>query len=500
MFNDNYDEYNEEYEEYEERYPNEGFSKEIYFFGGSYKIRVIESLLTETGHSILSCVVEKTNFDVKRNKSLLDVYEYFENSFFLEFLVSILGNYGILELNKCKSLINIDEKSCCIYVTAHLSNNQMYCKIEDEVESDEQTTEIIHIGKTPIMRTHQNFYTTTQAIKYAIVKYNAFDNNYDWNSDGIDWYLVYRNLIEPYIISMMSCALKVNDIDHKNLSKYKNYMEFHVQYAIARQKTSFYCEIYLLPKSVLGHSLIYNMDNGRRIYIGVDNKFDLESNALSINSDIYRLCAGSQNLNLLPLNITNLKSTCDNGKQYIVLNEVPDENDNIMNRFILNINHFTYLSLDSVVYITPVRGFDPCPITLDNNYESILCFLSFLDPDNLVNSFISISDDKFVIGVVSFCTEKELPIDYMIHTVAETKDNSIIPWVFYERLEKVFGSINSKTEFALVPIRALPKYREFMVIGFNKESKEEETQSDIINKKEETDVSVKKKHKFFGLW
>lgn len=501
MYNGNYDEYDDEYDDYPDEYGYTpmGGPSELYFFGGSYKIRLIENMPTTNGDSIVSCVVEQTEFTRKPAKSLLDVYEYFDNSFFLEFLITLLVNYGVLQINKCKKLINVDEDTCCIYVTAHVSSNQMYCKIEDEIESDEQTTDIIHIGKLPFMRTHQNFYSVTQAIKYSIVKYNSFNDHHDWTSDSIDWFSVYRDLIEPYIISMMCGALKITGITNKNINEYKNYMEFHVQYMVTRQKSSLYCEIYILPKTVFGHTLLYNMYDGRKIYIGVQNKFD-DTKADSVTSDVYRICAGSQNLNLLPLNIQNLKLTYDNGSQFIVLDELPTKNDSIANAFILNMNQYTHIPLDYVIYIKALDEFAPFTLNVDNKYNLTTQFLSLVTPDQLVHSFIQLSKVTFVVGTISFYSDVDLPVDIMIKTTYETKEASMLPWGFYEAIQNTFGEINEKTKFVLVPIRALPKYREFMLIGINNETEKIETQSDIINKKEETDISNKKKHKFFKFW
>lgn len=499
MDEDMYNEYEEEEEDfgtglYSKRLMPGIPAEELYFFEGTYKLRTISYMFADQDEMHLSCVVEPTSTNVSKRMSLIDLYEYFEKTYLLEFLIVVIGNSGINNMTKCKKLINIDERSSRILVTAVLNQNQRYCGIEDEVESDLQTTDIIKLGKDSVMRTHQFFYSTTQAVKYSIVKYSAFSDSLDWTSDKVDWAIVYKSLIEPYILLMMRSALKVPDLDKPD--QYKEYMTFYVQYAIARTKSSFYCEIYILPKTVFGHSLVYNGENGRQILIGV--KTDNQEDYISINSDEFRLCAGTQNLNLLPLNILNLKSTIDNGNRYLVLDEVPMPYDTIMNRFILGMNQYSKLPIECITYFDMVPGIDPCIYNIYNKYESVFTYYGFVDSSEHKSIFIELISNIYVLGVATFALKNTIPYNELCSTSKESKDQSLLPLEFYEKLRKVYD-LKASTDFVLTPIRALPNYREYMVAIYISDSESNENHSDIINKKEETDAKPKKKSRFFKI-
>ena len=57
---------------------------------------------------------------------------------------------------------------------------------------------------------------------------------------------------------------------------------------------------------------------------------------------------------------------------------------------------------------------------------------------------------------------------------------------------------NVDTKYGIIPIRALPQYREYMLFAINPKSDTKESQSDIISKNESENNNPSKKEGFFS--
>ena len=78
----------------------------------------------------------------------------------------------------------------------------------------------------------------------------------------------------------------------------------------------------------------------------------------------------------------------------------------------------------------------------------------------------------------------------------DNPDGLYLPQGFYNSLSIKY-KLSKNTKFTLIPIRALPKYREFMVLAVNHDSKNSETQSDIIEKTKDNMIEKSPKKHFF---
>ena len=490
--------YDDNYEEYENDENNDidydQYHSHINFLNGEYKIEFLSELSINIDTTYCTFIVTRTGKELNSKKTLIDIFSLFEESFFLEFLMSVLTSKNI-NVGSIKKIISVTENSePCICISASFSSDQRYIHIEDEIETDELVTDTMMIGNMQTMRTHQYLYCTTQAAKCCIVKYDVMSNRkFDWYSDGIDWLQVYSQLIEPYIKFMISCALKCQ-VD--SVMQHSDYMTFHLLFAINRGGPSFYAEIYILPKTVLNHKIIYNSDNGREILIGCkNNKDDRE-----FTSDELRMCLGSQNLNLIPINNLNTKMTFDNAEPFIVSHELSTKDDLLINYFALSIDRYTKIPKEFCVYLNGLEGFDNVIMDLPINDKSVkagFLYLSLLSPTTKESSIIKITDEVLFCGVLTFMFENKIPNDVYNHTILNTDSNMFIPKVFFDRITMAY-KFNDDTKYGIIPIRALPQYREYMLFAINPKSDTKESQSDIISKNESENNNPSKKKGFFS--
>ena len=467
--------------------------KSLYFLGGDYKIELINELVTSADSSYCTFYVTKTNINGNSKKSLFDVFSIFEESFFLEFLVSLM-TYHVLNIGSLKKIISLAENhDPCICITGSFSANQKYLHCEDINESDECATDIFTMNENQVMRTHQYFYSPTQAAKYVILKYDIIHKGrHNWDSIGIDWYAMYKSLIEPYILFMMTNALKC-PVD--SIMQHKEYMTFNCQISSSKSGNSFYSEIYLLPSTVHGRKIIYNNEFGREILIGVDTEDENQ-----ITTDQYRVCMGSQNLNLLPINTLNLKHTIDGGKEFIVGNELSLEDDSLMNYFALVPDRYSSVPKEFTMYLKPINGIEPCKFNLqiaeNKAIESMFNFFAF-SGERAKYSVIELASDTRLYGVVTFALSEKIAPNMYSSTIIENNDYSFLPQMFYKIISENY-KLPDDTKFILLPIRALPQYREFMLISIIHDSNPDESQSDIISKSESENNNPSNKKGFFS--
>ena len=485
---DNYDEYNE-YDDLRSD-DNNPDQYQLIIFKGTYCIRLINDMQASNGNSEASFIVEPTGVDIKGMPTIFEVFESFDNTFLLEFLVTLLAD-GMLVIGSLKKLIQFDSNNNpAIYVTAKFSSEQKYLAVDDIVESDESATDMLMVGNTSVMRTHQYFYSTTQAVKWCVVKYDAYkDKNFSWYREELDWSLIYQDLVEPYIKIIIANALKTH-ID--TVHQYNDYIKFGVHYYISRLGSSFYMEIFALPLSVFHHKLIYSVDNGRQILLSILPDNMEEPDKYNLSSDLFRVCMGSQNLNFCPINCYHLRRTTDNGNMYVVVNEVPEPDDELINRFILGPAQYSTLPTEICVYLQYIPGFEPCPLDIKlsdgTTVQSMFTYFGFSQVPTEQIAAMNTSTNTMVLGTCSFSFAKDLKPDELVSTIYDFSEipngNNILPSKFYENLTKKYNNPYG-SDYALIPIRALPKYREFMVLVKVPESKMPQSQSDIINANKE---------------
>ena len=514
---DNYNEYDDDYENDEEDYnfhnDYERPRNTLFFAKGAYTITLISVLDIGASERLYTYRVSQTQYITKSSPSLIDIYELFENSFLLEFMISIISN-GTLNIRSCKKLMSLTDKDACIMVTASFSIDQNFLLIEDEVESDTSVTEMISIGKTQVMRSYQLFYCVTQPAKYTSVKYDVVTEGLDWMNHQIDWQQMYFNFIDPYIRMMMAMQLKV-PIDHDK--------DFKEQFLIDRGSRSFYAEIYILPNSVFGRDLVYSNGDGRQIMIcnEVNGRFGMDS-------DTYRVCMGTQNLTLLPIDNLMIYHTIENGKQFIMGHETSGDDWELQNKFLLSSRRWSKLGCKNVMWLTQLKEFPQCQFSLyvldnieefdnlktleeqnkfirehEHEVKSICQFFGFSESYNDQLCSIRVSSDAKLIGTMCFSLADYIKPDALVYTIDDDPfkdpDDSFLPVKFYENLTVKY-KLPKDTKFTLIPIRALPKYREFMVIAVNEHFENKETQSDIIQQSKENLIEKPKKGFFQSLF
>lgn len=498
MYNDyNYEDDYDENEDYDNSYSHSEYDT-LYFAKGAYTITRISTLRIGGGEILYTFKVERTKYEIPKVPSLLDIYEKFENTFLLEFLMSVICD-GTINVRSCKKLININKDEACIICSAAFSIDQQFIKIEDEVESDAIATDVIQIGTSQVMRTHQMFYCITQAAKYFMVKLDTIsgDKKLNWMDEGIDWELVYNNYAEPYIKILMSSFLKTK-VD--SFDQYKDYMDFTIQFEFERNSNSIYEEIYILPNSVFGRELIYNSVDGRQIMI--------ENKDRMMNGDEFRLCMGTQNLVLLPIDSKKVYTSFDNGKAFLVAHETSNSTDIYFNRFVLPLSRWSQLPSEMINWLTVRPGFESCPFVAElvDSFEdfsklktqeekdeylkdhtkfvnTVVTFFSYVNSEEDEIEEIPLGSNGRFIGNLVMSSEEDFTIHDFMSTIEEdikNPENLYFPLALYQKFISAY-KLPKDVKFFLLPIRALPRYREFMVLTISNEYIQTETQSGIIN-------------------
>ena len=104
----------------------------LYFCQGAYKIITQNHLAIDSGEMLITYRIERTEYATDKSPSLLDIYEIFDNSYLLEFLMSVITP-GCMNIRSCRKLINIKESSTCINCTTSFNINKKTVKIEDDI-------------------------------------------------------------------------------------------------------------------------------------------------------------------------------------------------------------------------------------------------------------------------------------------------------------------------------------------------------------------------------
>ena len=68
---------------------------------------------------------------------------------------------------------------------------------------------------------------------------------------------------------------------------------------------------------------------------------------------------------------------------------------------------------------------------------------------------------------------------------------------FFDIITMAYNFDNT-TKYSIIPIRALPQYREYMLFAIKQNSDDKESQSDIISKNESENNNPSKKKGFFS--
>lgn len=486
-----------EYDDYEDSYHESKFNNPtLYFLDGDYKITLISEIDINAEDVYCTFHVSRTTNESKTKKSLFDVFTLFEQTFLLEFLMSVLAK-RIINIGSIHKIISSEQDNYpCICITATFTTNQKYISIEDEIESDECATDVLTVGKNQMMRTHQYFYTITQSVKYCILKYDVINvSKFDWDLAGVDWYAVYNSLIEPYILFMIGNALKCNI---NSVVQYSDYMTFTAQFAVNKFGTSFYAEIYILPDTIYHHNIIYNNTDGREILIGtkVDNEISY------LTSDQYRIILGSQNLNLLPINVLNTKVTIEGSEPYIVAHELSTKDDPLINYFLLSMDKYTRIPKEFYMYLGGLAGFNGAlmdlPIDKDHTVKASINYFSMIHPESKEMTCLKLANDCNAYGVITFALESDIPNNLYITNIGDDEPGNFMPKKFYEMISIAY-KCDKNTQFRMLPIRSLPKYREYLLIGITSDSDSKETQTDIIDKNKDEFDEKSKKRRFFKL-
>lgn len=482
----------------------------LYFYEGAYKITALSMVGNTDDISHCTFIIETTPISYPHSPSMITVYEELNKSYLLEFLISVLVK-RVLVFNSIEKKINLTKDYACIFITASFSTNQKYIPIDDVILSDSRLTDIITICNTQVMRSSQYFYTLTQPVKYTVVSYDVIkENDFRWDADQIDWYLIYKNYIEEYIIKMMENALRV---PIKYISQYTDYMSFNVQFIIDKTDKAFTAEIYLLPNTILDRQIIYNNINSREISISTYSNNDIKHTDI-ITEDTLRVCLGTQNFSLIPLSLNDIEHTIINGQPFIVVDEINRKYDKPINKYILPTYCHTYINPNMLEYYNGITDAFSCtmrltvPLFKKSEYDckenlnkpnaimsdATITYVDFINPASNKNEPFSI-DNMTVYGIVMVTTLDPIPNDAYICTITENLEDPFLPQSLYDTINSRYSNPRN-TIYTLLPISAIPYCRQYLVAKINHKSNLNETQSNIINT-EETPV-VKKRDSFFN--
>ena len=227
---------------------------------------------------------------------------------------------------------------------------------------------------------------------------------------------------------------------------------------------------------------------------------------------------------MLPIDNIKIYHTIENGKPYIVCHEASNPDDTLHNYFLLTYHKFSLEPSESILWLTPVEGFDQCPYQIivadhaedyDNlktkeekekfiqeHTKSINSLIQFFGVSNSITDQLSVIDvgtNGKILGVVCMSLADYIKPDALVYCIEEDTDKPnelYLPHQFYKSLSIKY-KLSKNTSFTLIPIRALPQYREFMVLAVNHDSKNSETQSDIIEKNKEDLIEKNPKKHFF---
>lgn len=491
---DDYDELDgSEYEAEEMQYGQFGAPyNRLYFLRGSYKIELVSYLAAANNNIQFSAIISPNDEYDGEIPSIYELYELLDKTFFLEFLIILMANGAINLTDKIDKLIHIDSNGIeKIYVNAEITTSQKYCDFDDTIIVDNRVSDIISAGEIgnniTLLRSCEYNYMYTQMIKYCILKYTIFEGVYSWTDDNVDWYVIYSTLVEPYIKSLIKTSLGLKDEILNTIDDYKEYMTFSIQFGISRDNETLYIEMYLSPNTIYGHKLYYN-ESARVIDIGATNRF---TNQLMESTDIYRIICGNQNKSLLPYN-TDIKTFYKTEKCFI-LNEYD-------NHLVIPDNHYTTTTSRNVFYgiqnpnIQPFRA----NIVLDDSKITVtIGYIGFYDVKNHSPNMLNFDDTHItIVGTLIVTCDEVINPDVLSFSLLETPEASIAPLEFYDSICTSLG-IRRTTEFVeLYPIRALPKYREFMIAIQDVETIDRKSHPSIIDKKEEPIQNQQKRRKW----
>ena len=107
------------------------------------------------------------------------------------------------------------------------------------------------------------------------------------------------------------------------------------------------------------------------------------------------------------------------------------------------------------------------------------------------------ASDTRLYGVVTFALSEKIAPNMYSSTIVEDNEYSFLPQMFYKIISENY-KLPDDAKFVLLPIRALPQYREFMLISITHDSNSDESQSDIISKSESENNNPSNKKGFFS--
>ena len=131
--------------------------------------------------------------------------------------------------------------------------------------------------------------------------------------------------------------------------------------------------------------------------------------------------------------------------------------------------------------------------------NSIVSFFSYVNSEEDQIEVFELGSNGRFIGNLSLSTEDDLSVYDFMNTMEEDitdPDNLYFPLALYQKFISAY-KLPKNVKFMLLPIRALPRYREFMVLTISNDYIQTKTQSDIIKEKDDDLIEKNKKSGFF---
>ena len=138
------------------------------------------------------------------------------------------------------------------------------------------------------------------------------------------------------------------------------------------------------------------------------------------------------------------------------------------------------------------------PIDKDHTVKASINYFSMIHPESKEMTCLKLANDCNAYGVITFALESDIPNNLYITNIGDDEPGNFMPKKFYEMISIAY-KCDKNTQFRMLPIRSLPKYREYLLIGITSDSDSKETQTDIIDKNKDESDEKPKKRRFFKL-
>ncbi|MCM1214105.1 MAG: hypothetical protein NC548_06245 [Lachnospiraceae bacterium] len=207
-------------------------------FGGLYHFMIEGVNMTGGGGFVTATIRPNDRVKVIPEKldeipSILDIFEFCEETTFVEFLLSIVVN-GTIDPDYIVKQVHIRDDKGMIMIQARIIPGPSIQAPIDPTTSYKQQSFTQRLGKSEFFITGQEYDLPSQPVAMAVIDvlHNDLVTNDRWGgftSPAVDWSVVYREMIHPLEKSAMGGYL--GGMFTPNIGK--QYMEFNTIFSVA---------------------------------------------------------------------------------------------------------------------------------------------------------------------------------------------------------------------------------------------------------------------------